>query len=306
MSGIASRRQMVALLLASNALLMGNAEPDQKPRDRQEQTPNKRDNQKTTIPMQPGSPAATPQADGARDSGVECQRGADNRSSNLCAEWKAADAAADAAQWSYWQMIAGWGSVMVGFVTLLAAVAAAKYARDAAGHTKRGADASVDAKEVAQVQATSHLFLREVTLTTRVDGDYFLDVVVSNSGNTPAEWVKCIARFKTSVLATPFGPTEYIQRSVTQGFRRNGLEGRQVAAGQDLPYREHHPVTIPFNPVETAPDWSEHGVSIDIALEWLDVFGKWHNTNSVWNGIIRKGVDYIALEQWKYTDPTEP
>ena len=45
-----------------------------------------------------------------------CRQGWDNRNSDLCAQWKAADAAADAAYWAKWQLwigIAGVGGLLV-------------------------------------------------------------------------------------------------------------------------------------------------------------------------------------------------
>lgn len=58
------------------------------------------------------------------------------RDSDLCAQWKAADAAAD-------QVHIGWFGLALGVITMAAAIAAAKFARDAAIHTKRGADATM-------------------------------------------------------------------------------------------------------------------------------------------------------------------
>jgi hypothetical protein len=65
-----------------------------------------------------------------------CEPGQDNRQSDLCAQWKAADAADKAAWWAgatFWLAIAG---MVVGAGTLVAAVLAAGYAKQAADHAK--------------------------------------------------------------------------------------------------------------------------------------------------------------------------
>lgn len=80
-----------------------------------------------------------PQADAG------CKQGADNRQSDLCAQWKAADAAKESADWTrraYWLALVG---ALTGALTLLAAGAAAWYAREAARHTDRAANIAHDA-----------------------------------------------------------------------------------------------------------------------------------------------------------------
>lgn len=64
-----------------------------------------------------------------------CVQGQDHRYSDLCAQWKAADAAKAAAG-------AAWIALLIGSVTLVAAGMAAKYAKDAAEHTENGANAA--------------------------------------------------------------------------------------------------------------------------------------------------------------------
>ncbi|SIT52783.1 hypothetical protein BQ8794_10153 [Mesorhizobium prunaredense] len=74
-----------------------------------------------------------------------CQAGVDDRSSDLCAQWKAADAAQESAKWTMW-------GVSVGALTLLAAVGAAWFAGAAANYTRKGvaeAKRSADAAMVA-------------------------------------------------------------------------------------------------------------------------------------------------------------
>ncbi|MGD9811190.1 MAG: hypothetical protein AB7U35_07625 [Sphingobium sp.] len=72
-----------------------------------------------------------------------CSKGDDYRDSDLCAQWKAADAAKSAADAAWW--IGGFG-LLIGAFTLGAAVAAAIYARSAAIHTKTSADSFIEAE----------------------------------------------------------------------------------------------------------------------------------------------------------------
>ena len=86
-----------------------------------------------------------------------CPKGQDNRNSDLCAQWKAADAAADAVQVSWYQFFLGGAGLVVGFLTLIAAAAAAIYARNAANYTKRSAE-SYRAREQAHLVGNFDFF----------------------------------------------------------------------------------------------------------------------------------------------------
>lgn len=68
-----------------------------------------------------------------------CEDGSDNRASDLCAQWKAADAAQSStnATWLF-----GYVGTLIGLLTLAAAGAAAWYARKAAIHTEESAKAT--------------------------------------------------------------------------------------------------------------------------------------------------------------------
>jgi hypothetical protein len=65
-----------------------------------------------------------------------CEKGTDNRQSDLCAQWKSADAATDSALWGFWSLFATVVGLIVGGGTLIAAWCAAAYAKRAANHTK--------------------------------------------------------------------------------------------------------------------------------------------------------------------------
>lgn len=84
----------------------------------------------------------------------ECRKGEEDRSSDLCAQWKAADAADSAAR-AAWYI--GLLRAAIGALTLLAAGLAAKWAKKAALETQRTADLA----EAASKDAVAALALAE-------------------------------------------------------------------------------------------------------------------------------------------------
>ncbi len=141
-----------------------------------------------------------------------CLPGKDDRRSDLCAQWKAADAAFDGAKWSYWQLILGFVGLFLGAITMGAAIAAAIYARRAAIATEdtvkiakqsadesgfamaiaaRSADAAAAHAEIAKDASKKQLraYVHETQLTLRADADetaVWVDVILENKGATPA------------------------------------------------------------------------------------------------------------------------
>jgi len=89
--------------------------------------------------------AALKDANKPDDTTKPCGKNEDNRSSDLCAQWKAADAARGSAIWAERTFWLGIGGLVVGFLTLIAAGAAAFFAHKAAVETQKGANAAIDA-----------------------------------------------------------------------------------------------------------------------------------------------------------------
>ena len=145
-----------------------------------------------------------------------CREGQDNSRSDLCAQWtsaKAAESTADAA-WVFGAI----GSV-IGLLTLAAASAAAKFARDAAIHTEKGAyeaeRAAVAAEDaLAETRAATALQMRPyVTFTEAADNDCRpfsrdskLYYVIKNFGQIPASQVAF--DFGEQFLTEPIGDAE--------------------------------------------------------------------------------------------------
>ena len=120
-----------------------------------------------------------------------CQPGQDDRQSDLCAQWKAADAATDAAYWAQLTWVAGIIGLVIGGGTLFAAWRAAHWAKKAADHTETAATAAKDslthAKEMAAVQLRPYLHVDEIAFEPKaVKGRKDVAIRVKNFGSTPA------------------------------------------------------------------------------------------------------------------------
>lgn len=148
-----------------------------------------------------------------KPSGLEkpCGEGEDSRESDLCAQWKAADAAKSSARAAW---LFGALGTLIGGLTLAAASAAAVFAKKAADHTESGAKAAADAvSETREANRISQeamyqqrpwlkiveIRIRDISFLNNPDrpdiGDHFsvhISVKVENVGQIPAMEVQCI------------------------------------------------------------------------------------------------------------------
>lgn len=139
---------------------------------------------KIEIPFPPYRAAEEP--DKNDDPNKPCEQGRDDRNSDLCAQWKAADATKDSAVWTertFWLGIAG---AVVGFLTLAAAAAAAWFAKRAAIATEKTVD---EATRMGEMQLRAYMLPRNVTIAYN-NGQFFSTGEIFNSGQTPALNVK--------------------------------------------------------------------------------------------------------------------
>jgi hypothetical protein len=108
----------------------------------------KQANSTQTVSAKPqGADPASPKQEVAQRPDPGCNDRRDNRDSDLCAQWKAADAAYDAARAGESQVLIGWIGLVLGFITMGAAIAAAVYAKSAAGSARDGYHAFVNAED---------------------------------------------------------------------------------------------------------------------------------------------------------------
>lgn len=147
----------------------------------------------------------TPAPDGG------CPDGQEERQSDLCAQWKAADAAAESARWAWWTLIAGFVGLALGAGTLVAAWRAAHWAKEAASHTATGAreaekaanaslaalDAAGEANEIARNAQRPYLVVRP-------SKDKLMDELGKWWGNM--QYTKSGSGFATDLIISNVGP----------------------------------------------------------------------------------------------------
>lgn len=150
-----------------------------------------------------------------------CKRGVDDRQSDLCAQWKAADAATDAARWTFWTWVASLVGLLIGGGTLFAAWRAAHWAKQAASHTEAGAREARRSADEATRQATeaersrtAFVQAERAHLSISPSGSPWWDkdserwlrlpLTISNFGRTSAR-VHTIQFWKSESLINPIG-----------------------------------------------------------------------------------------------------
>jgi hypothetical protein len=144
-----------------------------------------------------------------------CLAGADLRKSELCAQWKAADAAVKSALWTERGVYVGFAGIVVGFLTLFAAGFAAFYAKKAAIETEKGAMAALNAvsetKEANNIAreaigadrawlcpiAPAHGKIHNARVFSKsIKDGLFINMQWRNVGNSPAISVNSKTTFK--------------------------------------------------------------------------------------------------------------
>lgn len=131
-----------------------------------------------------------------------CQQGEDKRSSDLCAQWKAADAAAESAEATWLQF---WTGTFIGLLTFLAAGAAAVYARAAALHTGESVEVS---NSMGRAQARAYVDV--IAAKIHDDAEYIsVRVTLRNEGQTPAKAVTLYGATEVVDVRLPIGPPPF-------------------------------------------------------------------------------------------------
>ncbi len=134
-----------------------------------------------------------------------CRRGEIDRRSDLCAQWKAADAATEGVKWTERGFYVGLATAIVSALTLLSAIAAAYFARQAAHETRRSADeakrsakAAIDSAESARTalhsdrawmisdQIITYHIINGMYNDEKIEDGLGFSVRWTNRGKTPA------------------------------------------------------------------------------------------------------------------------
>lgn len=159
-----------------------------------------------------------------------CEAGQDNRRSDLCAQWKAADAAQESASWTartFWLALFG---TAIGGGTLFAAFAAARYARDAAREARRSANIAADAYAANERAWITVDIAADSDLTFNASGGchIFVKLKVTNIGRTPA----LNAHTSMTMVPTLRFSKEMVAGYAAEHRERNEKWGRTVLPGE--------------------------------------------------------------------------
>lgn len=126
-----------------------------------------------------------------------CAEGKYRSNDDLCAQWKAADAAAESARWSFWQFIlSALGVLGLGFTlffnyrALRLAELQAEETKDALTIAARSADAAVSlaeqAEKTADRQLRPYVFVTDAVLGATENDGIAINISYKNFGATPA------------------------------------------------------------------------------------------------------------------------
>jgi hypothetical protein len=162
----------------------------------------------------------------------------------------------------------------VGFGTLLAAVAAARYARDAARETRRSATAAENAITqsglLGEAQTRAYISITECTLLISEDHILSLSFSVFNSGSSPA--LSLSSMFSIEVRH-PDGSTWEYANELTGRMRNYEIPSQHTVK---MP-RLGSPDALSTDAVECLNSDRPVTVTGNIVLNWKDVFGKLHS-----------------------------
>ncbi len=224
-------------------------------------------------------PAATPKADDPERLYAACSEREANRHSDLCAQWYAADSAYEA---SIWTRRTGWFTgigIVVGAVTMVAAIGAALFAKEAANHTKDGTEAAWATEKAARDGAEKQLraYLNVTVDTWRgslISSPEKLGARcrMSNHGATPAKGVvlKRAVRFLPYPLTGPLPDVDTGPHQVLNIWPNAPLDGGWAVA--DRPFTDAE--------LKTAmDDTSSYRVYVFGSVTYQDVFGAKRRTD---------------------------
>lgn len=213
-----------------------------------------------------------------------CEKGRDDRSSDLCAQWKAADAASASVVWSERSFYLGVVGAFFGLLTLAAAVAAAMFARKAALEAERGSDAAAasvaSTRELGEAQIRAYLFLKGARYECSRDS-ITITLEIGNSGQSPANGVRLVSQlFIQEIGGMPSHPR------VLSWVRSDETSDEAQPVNSNSTIEEKIYFAWGFNIPDETEDRSKthlkhvfrdgNSLSFDTVVHWQDVFGTSH------------------------------
>ena len=183
---------------------------------------NQTTSERATSPKtpQPASQTVTaPKANETESQDAGCPNGQDRRDSDLCAQWKAADAAFDAARAAEATLRIGWLGLALGAVTMFAAIAAALYAREASKAARQTAD---DARIIGgpSIDVTANVMLFRENRTYNDGFESRIVVQFVNNGSSTARQLiveKCQVHFDGLILECDVRSVFFIENIIGNG-----------------------------------------------------------------------------------------
>ncbi|MBO1019098.1 hypothetical protein IPV08_03835 [Methylobacterium sp. SD274] len=176
---------VLAGIFLAAALLTTSPQPNRESGAKQSKTGQTEQKSFSTIAR---SVEAIEQGD-SKEEKWPCKPGQDNRNSDLCAQWKAADSASDAALWGMLSFIVG----IFGTIGLLINIIYTHRAVSVADN------AVTESRRLGEVQARAYIQIVSQETSVIVDPDSdgifpHIEMLVKNTGQTPARDVKIVAR----------------------------------------------------------------------------------------------------------------
>lgn len=179
-------------------ILVGAGQPPQQSADPKQNTAQAQENHTPLVASAPPSKSANPVQRPKQDQPCGQSRYASN--DDLCAQWKAADAASEAAKWAWWQIVLsalgvlGLGiTLWFNFRALRLAEREASETKDALAIAETTATAAVRLADLAETTANKQLrayvYVKSVSLEQVFDAQgpsTSVILTINNSGQTPA------------------------------------------------------------------------------------------------------------------------
>ena len=231
-----------------------------------------------------------------------CKAGQDDRSSDLCAQWKAADAAKDAAWWTFFAAITTVVGVIIGGFTLIAAGFAAKYAKKAADHTQSGAQAALEsvtatkeanaiARQIGRAQVTSYVSVKGVQLYIEKMGLIpHIAFSLVNAGSSPAINPEVKVSIAMNLLdKSPVVWEPELKASPSQAIGANTeIEITEMAIDLSEELQNMLIANISTNVIH---------VMLKVDVIWTDVFGITRTWQEIFSGITDKAYKFGSIIQ---------
>lgn len=214
-----------------------------------------------------------------RQLGKPCRGNEEDRRSDLCAQWKAADAAERGANWTangFWIQL---GGLIVGAITMFAAIAAALFAKDASYQAKRAADSSDDMAQEARKSTSAAVSAaqgdRAWVLPAGLDHGPFQNGTLD--GKAVSNGFAFVPKFKN------FGSSPALEVSASRHFQicQRGVRPPSFPArpeepgGLMAPHQDFNTKMVVLDDAETtAFRAGQTIVYINVQISYLDIHGQ--------------------------------